>query len=242
MNECKPLEPLRFSIDSFSGLGFVSIVLFSLSIDLFFHDRLDANELPCFGQPYEARQKIQPSSHVVSSQRQEPQTEDSQQQDDLRSAIHKWELDQTNPESLIWVGRRLAYLGRYQEAIEKFSLGIELFPNDARFLRHRGHRWITLREFDKAIEDLESATRLIEGTCDQVEPDGQPNAAGIPTSTLHTNIWYHLGLARFLKGDFEKALAAYQRCLAAATNHDMRVATIDWQYMTLRRLNRIDEA
>ncbi len=76
--------------------------------------------------------------------------------------------------------------------------------------RHRGHRYITLREFDKAIADFNKAVELIEGTDDIVEPDGAPNAAGIPTSTLHTNIWYHLGLAHYLKGDFAAALLAYE--------------------------------
>jgi tetratricopeptide (TPR) repeat protein len=92
------------------------------------------------------------------------------------------------------------------------------------------------------VADLERAAALIEGTDDEVEPDGQPNAAGIPTSTLHTNIFYHLGLAYYLQGRFDEALAAYRRCLAAAGNDDMRVATLDWLYMTLRRLERPDEA
>lgn len=242
MNNYKQPKPLSVSIGSTSMLRFLPMTLFTLSFGLFIQNQLSANEPTYFSRLLVAQQNIQPTPHADSAQRQEPQVVDSQQLADLRAAIQTWESDQTNPENLIWVGRRIAYLGRYQEAIEKFSLGIEQFPQDARFLRHRGHRWITLREFDKAIEDLETATRLIEGTSDEVEPDGQPNAAGIPTSTLHTNVWYHLGLARFLKGDFEQALTAYERCLAAAKNDDMRVATLDWQYMTLRRLNRADEA
>jgi len=43
----------------------------------------------------------------------------------------------------------------------------------------------------------------------QIEPDGLPNAKNIPISTLKGNIWYHLGLAYYLKGDFENALWAY---------------------------------
>ena len=156
--------------------------------------------------------------------------------------MEKWDADRNNPENLIWVGRRLAYLSRHRDAIEMFSKGIAQFPNDARFLRHRGHRWITVREFDKATADLEAAAKLIDGKADEIEPDGQPNSTGIPTSSLHTNIWYHLGLARFLKGDFEGALIAYEKCLAASANHDMRVATLDWQYMTLCRLGRKDDA
>jgi tetratricopeptide (TPR) repeat protein len=147
-----------------------------------------------------------------------------------------------DPESLIWLGRRTAYLGRYTEAITIFGKGIERFPEDARFYRHRGHRYITTRQLDAAIADLEAAARLVEGRPDEVEPDGMPNAAGIPTSTLHTNIHYHLGLAFYLQGRFEAALPAYEKCLEASKNDDMRVATLDWLYMTLRRLGREDDA
>jgi len=150
-----------------------------------------------------------------------------------------------NPESadnLIWLGRRLAYLERYQDAIEVFSEGIRKHPDDARLYRHRGHRYITVRDFDRAIADLEKAASLIRGKPDEVEPDGAPNRFNIPTSTLQSNIWYHLGLAYYLKGDFEKALRAYDEAMKVSKNNDMMVATADWQYMTLRRLGREAEA
>lgn len=151
---------------------------------------------------------------------------------------------ETDPsaDNLIWVGRRVAYLGRYKNAIEIFTQGAEKFPDDARFLRHRGHRFITLRCFDLAIADLNRAVKLVKGKPDEVEPDGLPNARNIPTSTLHSNIWYHLGLAHYLKGDFKAAEKAYRAALKVSTNPDMLVATMHWQYMTLRRLGRTKEA
>jgi tetratricopeptide (TPR) repeat protein len=142
----------------------------------------------------------------------------------------------------IWVGRRLAYLGRYREAIAAFSRGIEQHPRDARFYRHRGHRWLTLRDLPAATADLERATALIDGQRDAIEPDGQPNARNIPTSTLHFNIHYHLGLAHYLAGRFEQALVAYRRCLTVSDNPDALCAVTHWLYMTLRRLGRADEA
>ena len=153
-----------------------------------------------------------------------------------------YDADPNQADNIIWLGRRAAYLWNYNEAIDVFSSGIEAFPEDPRMYRHRGHRYITVRSFDQAIADFEKAVELIAGKPDEVEPDGAPNAAGIPTSTLHTNIWYHLGLARYLKGDFEGALEAYLRCMEASKNNDMDVATADWLYMTLRRLGREDEA
>lgn len=145
-------------------------------------------------------------------------------------------------DALIWVGRRTAYLGRYRDAIEVFTQGAEKHPADARFLRHRGHRWITVRDFDRAVADLERAAALVADLADEIEPDGLPNARGLPTSTLKSNVFYHLGLAHYLRGDFERALAAYRECLKVSTNPDMLAATTYWLHMTLLRLGRPDEA
>jgi tetratricopeptide (TPR) repeat protein len=156
----------------------------------------------------------------------------------LDSARTRYRADTTSADALIWLGRRTAYLGRYREAIAIFSTGAERFPGDARFLRHRGHRHISLRELDRAIVDLVHAAQLIAGRPDEIEPDGLPNARNTPTSTLHSNIWYHLGLAHYLKGDFPAALAAYREEAAVAGNPDMLVATSWWRYLTLRRLEQ----
>ena len=148
-----------------------------------------------------------------------------------------------DPETWIWLGRRTAYLGRFREAIAVFTRGVEKHPRDPRFLRHRGHRFISVRELDKAVADLARASELLQGRPDEVEPDGEPNALNVPTSTLHFNVWYHLALAQYLRGDFEAALAAYRRCLEVSRDSpDRLVATSDWLYMTLRRLGRAEEA
>ena len=167
----------------------------------------------------------------------------SRLEEDLAKAQAELARKPDDADAIIWLGRRLAYLGRYREAVDAFSRGAEKHPSDFRLLRHRGHRYVTLRELDKAVADLERASRLIEGVPDQVEPDGAPNDRNVPTSTSHFNVWYHLGLAHYLKGDFEKALGAYRECLKFSQGSDDRlVATSDWLYMTLRRLGRKQEA
>lgn len=160
----------------------------------------------------------------------------------LAEARAEYEKKPQDADAIIWLGRRTAYLGRYRESIAIYTKGIELHPNDARMYRHRGHRDISVRDFDRAIADLEKAASLIEGKPDEVEPDGAPNARNIPTSTSHTNIWYHLGLAYYLKGDFDQALRAYRECMRFSKNPDMQVATAHWLYMTLRRLGRDQDA
>jgi tetratricopeptide (TPR) repeat protein len=163
-------------------------------------------------------------------------------EEELRAA--KLALDE-NPkgrDELVWYGRRLAYLGRYRDAIDVFSRGIAIHPNDARFYRHRGHRWITLRRFDRAVEDLERAAHLVEGRPDEVEPPGLPNERGIVIDTLNHGVFYHLALARYLRGEFETSLEAWRECEKWSKNPDSLCSVTHWLYMTLRRLGREDEA
>jgi tetratricopeptide (TPR) repeat protein len=163
----------------------------------------------------------------------------------LAEARRAWEHTPDNADSIIWLGRRTAYLGGYRDAIEIFTDGIRKHPRDARMYRHRGHRYITIRELDRAIEDLERGLSIVRGKPDEVEPDGIPNDRGIPTSTLQSNLRYHLGLAHYLKGDFAEAAKVFASDVAAArqrNNPDMLVASSHWWYMALRRSGKDKEA
>ena len=163
----------------------------------------------------------------------------------LAEARRAWEHTPDNADSIIWLGRRTGYLGGYRDAIAIFSDGIRKHPRDARMYRHRGHRYITIRELDRAIDDLEKGLALVRGKPDEVEPDGIPNDRGIPTSTLQSNLRYHLGLAHYLKGDFAQAAKVFAGDVAAARerrNPDMLVASSHWWYMALRRSGKEKEA
>ncbi len=165
-----------------------------------------------------------------------PAAPDQETLEQLAQARKNYEADPDNADNIIWYGRRTAYTGDFRGAIEIYSEGIEKFPDDDRMYRHRGHRYITIREFDRAIKDLEQAAKLIEGKENEMEPDGQPNAQNIPVSSRHGNIWYHLGLAYYLKHDWENALRAYQEGFNAGRNDDNRVSTTHWLYMIKRRM------
>lgn len=157
-------------------------------------------------------------------------------------AKYKYDKHPNDADVIIWLGRRMAYMGDYKKAIRIFTEGIDKLPNEARMYRHRGHRYISLRQFDKAIIDLEKAAQLIKGKEDIVEADGIPNIRNTPVSSLHINIWYHLGLAYYLKNDLEKALWAFNECLKSSNNPDMLVANSNWIYMILRRMDKEAEA
>ena len=154
----------------------------------------------------------------------------------LAEARSAYERAPTNADSIVWLGRRLAYLGRIREAIDVYSQGIALHPDNPWLYRHRGHRYLTVRDLGRSVADFERATQLVEGQPDQIEPDGQPNASNTPIGTLHSSIAYHLGLAYYLQGDFARAVPVYRRELADARNDDRLVSTAHWLYMSLRRL------
>lgn len=160
----------------------------------------------------------------------------------LLEAIADYRIDPEDPEHLIWLGRRTAYLGEYREAVRIFTEGVFKVSDDPRMYRHRGHRYITLRLFDAAIQDFEKAESFMRIMEDIVEPDGLPNELGIPTSTLKSNVWYHKGLAHYLKGDFVNAIESYEKALELELTDDMRVATLYWYYMSLKRDGRDEEA
>ncbi len=159
----------------------------------------------------------------------------------LAVARNNFEADPSE-ENYIWLGRRTAYLTRYNEAIEIFNEGIEKFPTSYRLYRHRGHRYISQRKFYAAIDDLKKASTLMQGAPIEIEPDGQPNKLNKPLSSTQFNVWYHLGLAHYLQGDFDLAEKAYLECLKISDNDDLITATVDWLYMTYRREGKTQEA
>ncbi|HEX8906249.1 MAG TPA: tetratricopeptide repeat protein [Longimicrobiaceae bacterium] len=175
-----------------------------------------------FGQPL-----YPPELPLEARQRAEAQ---------LDSARQAYDAAPDDADVILTYGRRLAALGRYREAIGMWTEGIGKHPRDARFYRYRGHRWITLRKFDRAVGDLEKAERLLRGRPDQPEPDGSPG------TTLQQSVWYHLGIGWYLRGDFPRAAQAFRYAMAASRGDDQRVASTDWLYMSLRRAGRTDEA
>jgi len=162
--------------------------------------------------------------------------------DTYKEAKKDYAENPNDPNTLIWFGRRTAYLGNYEDAIKIFTTGIQKYPRDPRMYRHRGHRYISLREYKKAIVDFENAVKLIAGKKDEIEPDGIPNNRNQPISTLHGNIWYHLGLAYYLENDMDNALRAFSNRAVTEKYDDNIVSGGHWLYMILSRLGKTEEA
>lgn len=150
--------------------------------------------------------------------------------------------DSTDLNAIIWYGRRLAYLHKYKDAIDVYTHGILSHPESPELYRHRGHRFITIRQPDNAIHDLERGAALAVNREMEVEPDGMPNKLDIPLSNLHFNIYYHLGLAYYLKADYSEAITSFETSMEYANNPDLVVATTYWLYLTFLRTDDEDTA
>lgn len=159
----------------------------------------------------------------------------------LKEAKANYEADPSEMNT-IWLGRRYAYLSDYLKAVDVFSEGLERFPDSYKLFRHRGHRYLSLREFDNAIADFKKAYELMPKDSMEIEPDGAPNKLNIPLSNTQFNILYHYALAHYLKSEFDLAEPIYKECMEYSDNPDLKVATMDWLYMTLKREEKDEDA
>lgn len=157
-------------------------------------------------------------------------------EENLRKAEVDFKQYPDSLETIIWYGRRLAYPGKYLEAIRVYSEGLEKFPTSYRLRRHRGHRYITVRKLDEAIADFEMAAYYSVNAPNNIEPDGLPNRLNQPLGNDKFNIWYHYGLAHYLNGRYDKAISAYRKCMEYSTNDDLLTATSYWLYMTYQKI------
>src|SRR5437867_11079160 len=62
--------------------------------------------------------------------------------------------DPKNGDKIIALGVAQSGVRQYREAIETFTRGLAIAPNNALLYRWRGHRYLSVREFDKAMADL----------------------------------------------------------------------------------------
>ena len=130
--------------------------------------------------------------------------------------------DPRNRDLVIALGTAQAGARQMREAVETFTRGLAAHPNDALLLRWRGHRYLSVREFAKAKADLERGARL--------------------DSTIY-GIWYHLGVVRYVQGDFARAADAFRHALRAGPPDGGELAgSTDWLWMSLVRAGRTNEA
>src|SRR6266550_2172383 len=68
--------------------------------------------------------------------------------------------DPRNVDKIIALGVAQSGVRQYREAIATFTRGIGVAPNNALLYRWRGHRYLSTRQFDKAMGDLQRVAGL----------------------------------------------------------------------------------
>jgi tetratricopeptide (TPR) repeat protein len=129
--------------------------------------------------------------------------------------------DARNPEKFIQLAVAQSGARQFREAIETLTRGLAVAPDHPMLLRWRGHRYLSVREFDKAMADL---TR------------------GLQLDSANYGILYHLGIVRFLRGDFAGAAESFQRAQRHPPNAGELAGSTDWLWMSLARAGRMTEA
>lgn len=126
-----------------------------------------------------------------------------------------------NVSRIIDLGVALSGARQFREAIDVFTRGLGLEPDNALLLRWRGHRYISIREFERARTDLTRAARL------------DPGVYGI---------WFHIGVVQYLSGQFEDAAASFTRAQPMAPDANELAGSTDWLWMSLSRAGRSADA
>jgi Flp pilus assembly protein TadD len=139
----------------------------------------------------------------------------------IRRADSALATDPRNVDGIMALGAAQSGARQFREAIKTFSRGLAIAPNNAMLYRLRGHRYLSVREFDRAMDDLTHGARL--------------------DSTIY-GIWYHLGIVRYARGDFAGAAEAFARAQARAPEGGELAGSTDWLWMSLMRAKRSADA
>jgi tetratricopeptide (TPR) repeat protein len=170
---------------------------------------------PSLGADQAALQSLQYQSPEGVEYRSLPDT------DAVKSARAALDADAKNIARIIDLGVAQSGARQFREAIDTFTRGLEIEPNNALLLRWRGHRYLSVREFDRAFADL---TR-----------------GGAIDSSIY-GIWYHLGVLQYLRGEFAEAAASFAKAQPIAPDAGELAGSMDWLWMSLSRAGRGAEA
>jgi tetratricopeptide (TPR) repeat protein len=129
--------------------------------------------------------------------------------------------DPRNIDRFIDVAVAQSSMRQFREAIETLTRGLAIAPDHAMLYRWRGHRHLSVREMDRAMEDLTRGFRL--------------------DSTSY-GILYHLGIVRYARADFAGAADAFARAQRRAPDANELTGATDWLWMSLSRAGRTAEA
>jgi tetratricopeptide (TPR) repeat protein len=129
--------------------------------------------------------------------------------------------DPRDVDLIIQLGIAQSGARQFREAIQTFTRGIELAPNNPLLYRWRGHRHLSVRELERALADLNRGFEL--------------------DSTLY-GVLYHLGIVRYLRGEFAAAADLFARAQRRPPDASELAGATDWLWMSLSRAGRGPDA
>ena len=149
---------------------------------------------------------------------------------ELIAAREQLEGDRRHMPRYITLGVAQANVRQFREAIATFTRGLAAIPNDgtapskrdrAMLLRWRGHRYLSVREFAKAEADL---------------------TAGYALDPTNYGILFHLGVLRYLQGNFAQAATLFAKAQPRAPDGGELTGSTDWLWLSLSRAGRSADA
>ena len=136
-------------------------------------------------------------------------------------ALDSLARDSLNVQKIIALGVAQSGARQFREAIQTFSKGLAIAPNDPMLYRWRGHRHLSVREWDRALADLQK---------------------GYALDSTNYGILYHLGIVRFARGEFNEAARIFAMALPRSPNPGEQGGSTDWLWMSLARAGRMADA
>lgn len=143
-------------------------------------------------------------------------------QGQVAEAQKKLDADPKNVALLIALGDAYAAVWNHRESIKIYERAFELDKNNATLHQQRGHRYLSIRQFDKARLDLEKAVAM------------DPKLVGA---------WYYLGVLDYVAGRFDNAAADFEKNIALQGGDVAKaIGSVDWLYMSYRRGKQDEKA
>lgn len=119
-------------------------------------------------------------------------------------------------EKFMALGKALSRQLRYREAIDAYTEGLKLEPENLPLLRLRAGRYLTTLQSDLAIADFEK--------CLSVEAD-------------KLDCLYRIGLAHYYAGRYAQALETFENCMSLC-DEEMGIAVIYWHTLSAVRAEK----
>jgi tetratricopeptide (TPR) repeat protein len=144
------------------------------------------------------------------------------------------QLDSKNVQAYRRRAAALASLRRFADAVAACSNGMAANPGETTLLVDRGHYYLNLHRIDLALADLSRVEAMRTDTV-VVPLNARDRIERLQGEDYQ--LWFHLGLAKYLDGQFAAAVDTFDKCIRTA-----RFTCEGWRYLALRHAGRDKEA